>query len=188
MLSRSAKAAAQGRAVLSPLSPLPSPYSPGYAYATPSTAAQITLDSQRHALRTRPTRKVGKSLGLPPRLEVSGPSSPKVMSPATAASMGFDASIMERLQTVLASPFSPKTFARSILEPQVKASEPPVFQATYAPPVTQGFSSNAKRVGSLKPRRKPPPTMLPLSQPTRSAEQTPLSPMRYPLLATRCVD
>jgi len=179
MLSRSAKTAAQGRAILSPLSPLTSPYAPGYASL--STAAQIAVDNRRRQ-RVKTVRKVGKVLGAPPRLQISEPTSPKMMSPTTAAAMGFDATIMERLQTVLASPFSPKTFARSILSPALKTPEAPVLP--YRPAALRDVKNADKRVGSLKPRRKAPPAMLALPQPARYTEKTPLSPLRYPVVAT----
>ena len=184
MLSRSAKVAAQGRALLSPLSPLPSPLTVGYASI--STTAQLALDNHRRVQQSKAAKKPAVSS----RLEISGPTSPKVMSPTTAAAMGFDSTIMERLQDVLASPFSPKTFARSILSPALKTPEPSLLairppQSHSAPPRAQ--KSAANRQHSLKPRRKAPPSMLNLPEPPRYTEKTPLSPMKYPLLAARYV-
>ncbi|TCD61991.1 hypothetical protein EIP91_007631 [Steccherinum ochraceum] len=179
MLSRSAKAAAQGRALLSPLSPLPS--SQAHGYATFASAAQLALDNQRRTQRAKAIKKKGR---VPSKLEISAPT-PTVVSPTTAAAMGFDTSIMERLQDVLASPFSPKTFARSILSPALKTPTHAAPVSAYRPPVTQVAKGEVKRVGLLKPRRKPPPSMLNLPEPPRYTEKTPLSPFRYPGLAAK---
>ncbi|KAH8077756.1 hypothetical protein BXZ70DRAFT_1068740 [Cristinia sonorae] len=159
MLSRSTKLAGQRQAILSPLSPLSSP---------PMRFAPMSTKVQPRLQKLRSTRRHGK---YGSRLQISLPSSPRSLSPTTATALGFDTSLMERLENVLASPFSPKTFARTIISPP----PPP-------PPVVKPVAS---RPSGLKPRRKAPPTMLSLPEPPRNTAQTPLSPFKYPIVAAR---
>jgi len=152
MLSRSSLAASRGFSV-NPLSPVSNAFT--------ATARKATRAEARLVATIAVT-----------------PQSPYFMSPPpTAAVFGADGSIMERLQTVLASPFSPKTFARNILSPSPKVSVPPGDVKLKAD--VRG------KVTSLKPRKKKAPKPLTLNEPSRTSETTPLSPLRYPGLAAR---
>ncbi|KAK7689638.1 hypothetical protein QCA50_007431 [Cerrena zonata] len=104
---------------------------------------------------------------------VKSPATP-VSPPTTASGYGFETSIMERLETALASPFSPKTFVRSF------ATNSPMSQFVRGNSVKRQFGGMHPRVVSLKPRKKKAPMPLPLDQPSRLSEESPLSPFKYP--------
>lgn len=96
-----------------------------------------------------------------------------VSPPTTATGFGSETSILERLESALASPFSPKTFVRSF------ATITP-SQLARSNSAKRQFGGMHPRVVSLKPRKKAAPMPLPLDQPSRLSEESPLSPFKYP--------
>ena len=144
MFSRSTTVVNHGSRFLSPLSPL-----------SPLSSA-VNVEARRGMLS----------------MAVKTPATP-VSPPTTASGLGFETSIMERLESALASPFSPKTFVRSF----ATASS---MQLARGNSVKRQFGGMHPRVVSLKPRKKAAPQPLPLDQPTRLSTESPLSPFKYP--------
>ena len=167
MFSRSAAVVARGRA-LSPLSPLSLFSLPG-------------LEAAKSSQRNRSLRsgnKVGRSFGTMSTVNVIPPSEGAGSPLPSATSFGLDSTMMERLQAVLASPFSPGTFVRSMF-----TEEDGLGTAS----ISDRMVETSPNVPALKPRSKKRPDPLPLGQPTRLSLTSPLSPFHYGIMAARLV-
>ena len=170
MFSRSAAVVARGR-TLSPLSPLSPLFFPGLNAAEVCQRNRSLMSGHRtgRLLGTTPTANL-----MPPLEDIGSP-------PPTAATFGYENTIMERLQAVLASPFSPGTFFRSMSIPgETTEDTAPNHKHTLATP-QRGLT-----VPALKPRpKKRRPAPLPLRQPNRLSVSSPLSPFHYGIMAAR---
>ncbi|KAL4251164.1 hypothetical protein ABKN59_004948 [Abortiporus biennis] len=181
--SWSSTAASYARGVLPPLPPL-SPLSASFR-----TTALLGLEPEQRNRILYSGRKVEKILGASPSVEVTPPSPSTVLSPLPT-SLQTETSIMERLQGALASPFSPKTFVRSMTVPSPATTAAPKYgPRPMGPPIMHfkvlpAHESHNRTVTGLKPRRKR-PAALPLAQTSRLPETSPMSPLRYGVLAPR---
>ncbi|CAL1710529.1 unnamed protein product [Somion occarium] len=141
-------------------------------FSRSAAVANQSVDAEvRRGMRSgKVIRNVPKTSGTTVALEVSGST-----TPSTSIGFGFDSTIMERLENALASPFSPKSL-RSFLP-----NSPTVTSRMSGSPLKPRIAGGRAdaRVVSLKPRKKGTPKPLPLNQPSRLSEQSPLSPFKY---------
>ncbi len=155
---------------LSPLSPL-SPIS------LPGLNAAVASQRKRSLMSSNETRR---PFGALPTVNVVPPFE-EVGSPLpTAASFGYEVTIMERLQAALASPFSPSTFVRSMSTSDETAKDT-ASNRRLAP----ATAHRGQTVPALRPHPGKRPAPLPLHQPNRLADTSPLSPFHYGIVAAR---